>query len=65
MYRFMLRIQRLHFIAPEDAAQRTVYFETELQPNQEFMVEYSFDYHINYVELDPKRVAGEQPGFLS
>ena len=48
------------FIAPEDAAQRTVYFETELQPNQEFMVEYSFDYHINYVELDPKRVAGEQ-----
>ena len=51
------------FIAPEDAAQRTVYFETELQPNQEFMVEYSFDYHINYVELDPKRVAGEQPDF--
>ena len=34
-----------------------------LQPNQEFMVEYSFDYHINYVELDPKRVAGEQPDF--
>lgn len=51
------------FIAPEDAAQRTVYFETELQPNQEFMVEYSFDYHIKYVELDPKRVAGEQPDF--
>ena len=25
--------------------------------------QYSFDYHINYVELDPKRVAGEQPDF--
>ena len=50
------------FIAPEDAAQRTVYFETELQPNQEFAVSI-FDYHINYVELDPKCVAGEQLDF--
>ena len=39
------------YIAPVDAPQRTVYFETELKENQEFMVDYSFDYHVNYVEL--------------
>lgn len=50
-------------IAPEDAPQRTVYFETELKPDQEFMVEYEFDYHVNYVELDPEKVSSEQPDF--
>lgn len=51
------------YTAPEDAPQRTVYFETALQPDQEFMVEYSFDYHVNYVELDPAKVSKEQPDF--
>ncbi|MFR0986398.1 MAG: transglutaminase-like domain-containing protein [Frisingicoccus sp.] len=43
--------------------QRTVYFETELQPDQEFMVEYAYDYHVDYVELDPARAAAKQPDF--
>lgn len=51
------------YIAPEDAPQRTVYFETELKADQEFMVDYSFDYHVNYVELDPAKVSEEQPDF--
>lgn len=51
------------FIAPEDADQRTVYFETELKENQQFMVEYEYDYHIDYVELDPDKVSKEQPTF--
>jgi len=51
------------FIAPEDADQRTVYFETELKEDQEFMVEYAFDYEIDYVELDPAKAAAEQPKF--
>lgn len=51
------------YIAPEDAPQRTVYFETELQPDQEFMVEYAYDYHIDYVELDPAKATGERPDF--
>lgn len=51
------------FAAPEDAPQRTVYFETELKEDQEFMVEYAYDYHIDYVELDPEKVSKEQPTF--
>ena len=51
------------YTAPEDAPQRTVYFETELQPDQEFMVEYAYDYHVDYVELDPDKAAAEQPDF--
>lgn len=51
------------YIAPEDAPQRTVYFETQLQPDQEFMVEYAYDYHVDYVELDPAKAADEQPDF--
>ena len=51
------------FVAPEDADQRTVYFETELKEDQEFMVEYTYDYHIDYVELDPEKVDAEQPTF--
>lgn len=27
------------------------------------MVDYSFDYHVNYVELDPAKVSEEQPDF--
>ena len=50
-------------LAPENAPQRTVCFETELQPDQEFMVEYTYDYHVNYVELDPAEAALKQPDF--
>lgn len=52
-------------IAPEDAAQRTVYFETVLQPDQKFTVEYEYDYHVDYVELDPEKASAEQPDFCT
>ena len=51
------------YTAPENAPQRTVYFETELSPGQEFMVEYIYDYHVNYVELDPAKAWAKQPDF--
>lgn len=51
------------YTAPENAPQRTVYFETKLQPAQEFMVEYAYDYHVDYVELDPAKAAAKQPDF--
>lgn len=52
-------------VAPEDAPQRTVCFETEQKPGQEFMVEYAYDYHVDYVELDPEKVSDEQPDFCT
>ena len=52
-------------IADEDAAQRTVCFETELKADQEFMVEYAYDYHVDYVELDPAEASEEQPDFCT
>ena len=52
-------------IADEDAAQRTVCFETELKADQEFMVEYAYDYHVDYVELDPAKASEEQPDFCT
>ncbi|MDD3221219.1 MAG: transglutaminase domain-containing protein [Clostridia bacterium] len=56
----------IKYIAPEDAPQRTVYFETELEEDQEFMVEYAYDYHVDYLELDPEKAAAcEQPTFCT
>ena len=52
-------------IADEDAAQRTVCFETDLKADQEFMVEYAYDYHVDYVELDPAKASEEQPDFCT
>lgn len=43
------------FIAPEDTEQRTVCFETVLEEDQEFSVEYSYVNEMNYVELDPEQ----------
>jgi len=51
-------------VAPEDAEQRTICMETVLAPDQEFWVEYAYDYHVDYVELDPEKVSAEQPDFF-
>lgn len=55
----------IHSIAPEDAPQRTVCFETELGENQEFMVEYAYDYHVDYIELKPEKALAQQPDFCT
>lgn len=51
------------FIAPENEAQRTVYFETTLEKDQVFSVEYSYINHVEYVELDPELAAEIQPEY--
>lgn len=51
------------FIAPENAEQRTVYFETILEEDQVFSVEYSYVNQVDYVELDPDKAAEVQPKF--
>ncbi|WP_313579639.1 transglutaminase-like domain-containing protein [Lacrimispora sp.] len=50
-------------IAPEDAEQRTLCFETELKPDQEFYVRYSYLNSVDYVEVDPEKAAAAQPEF--
>ncbi|MBO0472582.1 transglutaminase domain-containing protein [Enterococcus ureasiticus] len=51
------------FIAPENEAQRTVYFETILEEDQIFSVEYSYTNQVDYVELDPEKASELQPEF--
>ena len=48
------------YIAPDTAAQPTVYFEAVAKKDQVFSVEYSFDHVVNYIDLsktDLERVA--------
>ncbi|GLC80026.1 transglutaminase-like domain-containing protein [Lacrimispora brassicae] len=49
--------------APEDAEQRTLCFETELKPDQEFYVRYSYLNTVDYVEVDPEKAVDSQPDF--
>ena len=51
------------YIAPEDAAQRTAYFEEICQPGMRFVSEFAFDIDAPYVEPKPEEVAKEQPHF--
>lgn len=51
------------FIAPETEDQRTVYFETILEEDQEFTVEYSFVNRVDYTLLEPQVAADIQPDF--
>ena len=56
-------------IAPEDAAQRTIYWEETMEENHEFLVEYSYIYTAKYTKIslikpDPdqgKHDLGEKP----
>ncbi len=50
-------------IAPFDFPHRTVYFEEKLRQNQQFVVEYSYETHMKYIEPDPKAVSEIQPYF--
>ena len=51
------------FIADENYPSRTAYFETILEGNQEFSVEYSYESHLKYYDLDIEKVSKEQPTF--
>ena len=49
--------------APPQWPQRTVCFEAELKENSIFSIEYEFENHTPYIELDENRVTGEaDPG---
>lgn len=56
------------FIAPENAAQRTVFWQAELEENREFSVEYTYVQHARYVNPwsrpadrhQPQQYLGEQ-----
>lgn len=51
-------------IADETYGQRTIYFEKDLEADDHFTVEYTFENHAHYVDLDPDKVEGvEQPDF--
>ena len=50
-------------IAPEDYASRTISFRVPAKQGQEFFVEYSFENHTPYVELDPDKASENQPEF--
>lgn len=52
-------------IAPEDAEQRTLCFETELKPDQEFYVRYSYINSMDYVEVDPKKASAAKLEFYT
>ncbi len=51
------------FVASLQYPQRTVFFEEKLKENQEFSVEYSYENHLIYNELDPQKVSEIQPTF--
>jgi transglutaminase-like putative cysteine protease len=55
----------LSSLAPADAAQRTIFFETPLTRNQEFSIEYEFTQNITYVELDEQRATSIDPNDFS
>lgn len=53
------------YISPEDYPQRTIYFEKEVTGDDIFTVEYSYENHIGYNKLDPKKVSKKQPDFYT
>ena len=52
-------------IAPETYPQRTVCFQTTAGKDREFSVEYEFETHMTYRELEPEKVFGAQPTFYT
>ncbi|HLR35849.1 MAG TPA: transglutaminase-like domain-containing protein [Tissierellales bacterium] len=52
-------------IAPESHLQRTIYFEERLTGDDEFTVEYSYENHVKYRELDRTIVSTDQPHFCT
>ena len=51
------------YIAPADHPSRTAYFEVNLEKEQEFSVEYSYESRLKYNDPDPSLVSKEQPCF--
>ncbi len=54
---------RARLIAPEDAAQRTAFFEERYEPGMTFVAEFGYDIDAPYVEPVPEGVSADQPDF--
>lgn len=52
-------------IASEDYPSRTISFRKPLEKEDEFFVDYSFEIHAPYVELDPQKASANQPTFYT
>lgn len=53
------------YLSSVDYPQRTAYFETKLEKDMEFSVEYSFVSKLSYNNPDPSMVSEEQPKFYT
>nr|WP_312576903.1 transglutaminase-like domain-containing protein [Sedimentibacter sp.] len=58
----ILKTDATHVASPV-YPQRTAFFEGTLQENQEFSVEYTYENHMKYMDLDPNKVSEIQPSF--
>lgn len=58
-------IPKKSFTAPEESEQRTIYFQKNVEGEDEFLVEYSYENCIKYNDLDPAKVNIEQPDFYT
>ena len=52
-------------ISPESYPQRTIYFEEKVKGEDVFTVEYSYENHVKYTELDYGKVSDVQPNFYT
>lgn len=53
------------YIADENHSSRTACFETVLQENMEFSVEYSYESHLKYNNPDPSVISAQQPDYYT
>lgn len=53
------------FISPEDYQQRTIYFEKKAEKDDIFIVEYSYENHVEYKDTDRINVSSSQPDFYT
>jgi len=64
--RILSTLKEPKYTAPEDALQRTIYFEEKVsEQNKTFTVEYVYDNHVDYVDLLPEKVWQKQPAFYT
>jgi transglutaminase-like putative cysteine protease len=61
-FRLIQTTPEVSFIAPPEAPQRTVCFETVLKGNDVFSVEYAYTNHVDYVKTDPGAARAFVPG---
>lgn len=64
-FRLLAASDSMKSCAPPDYPQRTVYFEDTMAAGKKFMVEFSFENHMSYVEPKPEKALESQPTFYT